>query len=113
MSEDTGLARLFAEQPEPSDGDAFAARVSARLANRRRLRLASPFAAAAMLLLAVWATWPAAKTFAVTSLGSIDLLAHGISGFFTSDTGTAVAGAMALSLAIWAFATGRLRSFLR
>jgi hypothetical protein len=113
MSEDTDLARLFAQTADPSGSDAFVAGVTGRIARRRRLRLAAPTALIAALLLAVWATRPAAKTFAVTSLGSVDLLAHGISGFFTSDIGTAVAAALTLSLAIWAFATGRLRSFFR
>jgi hypothetical protein len=113
MSEDTDLARLFAERPEPADGDAFAARVSTRLARQRQLRIALPLVGIVALLLAVWATGPAAKTAAVTALGGIDLLAQGTSGFFNSDVGTATAAALALTLTIWAFATGRLRAFFR
>ena len=113
MSDDTDLTRLFAEQPEPPDGDAFAARLSAHLAYRRQLRIALPFALVGALLLAAWATWPAAKIYAMTSLGGIDLLAHGISGFFNSDIGMVSAGAVLLSFAIWRLAGGRLGAFFR
>ena len=113
MSEDTDLARLFTEQPEPSNGDAFAAAVATRIAHRRRILMAAPIVLIALLLVAVWATWPAAKIFATASLGSVDQLAHGVSGFFTSDIGVALAAAVTLSLASWAFATRNLRAFFR
>jgi len=113
MSEDTDLARLFAEQPEPSNGDAFTAGVATRVARRRQFRLWLPVVAGVLLLIAVWATWPAAKTFAVASLGSVDFLAHGVSGFFHSTTGIVAAAAVTLALASWAFATGRLQSYFR
>jgi hypothetical protein len=113
LSEDSGLARLFAEPADPAGGEAFVAGVTVRIARRRRLRTAAPFAALAALLLAVWATWPAAQTLATMTAHGVTLLGDSLSGFFTSYVGTATAGALLLPLAVWAWATGRLRAYFR
>jgi len=113
VREDSGLARLFAEPADPAGGEAFVAGVTGRIARRRRLRTAAPLAALAVLLLAVWATWPAAETAATLSIHGIALLGNGLSAFFTSPVGTTIAGALLLPLAVWAWATGRLRAYFR
>jgi len=109
MSED--LARLFAETAAPSGGEAFAAGVAKRIARRRWLRTASFFVLIAALLSAAWATSPAIETWAPAAAHDIALAGNGISSFFKSPVGITAAGALLLPLAVWAWATGRLRSY--
>ncbi|MEJ0027071.1 MAG: hypothetical protein WDN01_13670 [Rhizomicrobium sp.] len=107
MSDDSDLVRLFAEQPDLPADDAFVAGVTARLARRRRLAVAAPFAVVAALLLAVWASWPATRDLIAESVSGIALLAGGVGSFFNSAIGVVTAAALLLAAALSLWASGR------
>jgi hypothetical protein len=101
MSDDLDLTRLFADAPAPPDGEAFVARIAFRIAWYRRLALALPAGAVALLVFAIWATWPAVYVFSRDALSGILLIAHAISTFFTSPTGMFAATVLLLTAAAW------------
>ncbi|MBV9420368.1 MAG: hypothetical protein JO348_11405 [Alphaproteobacteria bacterium] len=110
MSDDADLARLFTAADEmPGDDPAFVSAVTRRIWWRRRSLLFIAAAALALLAVLSWATWPAAYDFSVATFTGFLLMANGVSGFFDSFLGAAVAAALVLSAAVWAWATGRLR----
>lgn len=109
MSDDTDLTRLFAETAVLPHDDAFVARVAGRIAWRKRLTLAVPVGLAALLLLAVWATWPAAYVFSVNALSGVLLIADSLATFFTSPTGILAAVVLLLTVAFWAWLFERVR----
>ena len=101
MSDDTDLVRLFAEEPALPADEAFVAGVAARLVRRRRLALAAPLCAAALLLVAIWATWPAALDFSNYTLGGLMLMTQALGAFFNSLAGMVAAAALLLAAALW------------
>ncbi|MBV9043699.1 MAG: hypothetical protein JO294_01125 [Alphaproteobacteria bacterium] len=110
MSDDADLARLFtAAGDAPADDPAFVAAVTRRTWWRRHTLIFAAGAALALLAVLSWATWPAAYDFSVATFTGFLLMANGVSGFFDSFLGAAVAAALVLSAAVWAWATGRLR----
>ncbi|HXC56716.1 MAG TPA: hypothetical protein VNU97_15570 [Rhizomicrobium sp.] len=109
MSDDTDLTRLFAQAPQVPGDEAFVARVAGRLAWQRRLALALPAAAAAVLLLAVWATWPAAFAFSRDALSGLEFLVDATTAFCNSPPGRFAAGLILVTGALWAWLFERLR----
>jgi hypothetical protein len=112
MTDDTDLTRMFAEAALPADDDAFVARVTARIAWRKRLILAMPVGLAALLLLAIWATWPAAYDFSRDVLSGLVLLAVWLNEFFTSPAGMFAAVVLLLTAAAWSWLFDRTRGNL-
>ena len=109
MSDDTDLIRLFAEEDTLPGDEAFVAGVTARIALRKRLAVAAPFGAALLLLLAIWATWPAAYTFSGNALAGLMLMADSLGAFFNSPAGMVAGGALLLSAALWSWLNDQLR----
>ncbi len=101
MSDD--LARLFAEQPDPPDDETFVTQVTIRITRRRQLAIALPAILAALLVLAIWAIWPAAYLFGTDALSGIAFIANGIGGFFTTPVGILTAAALLFAAVIWAW----------
>lgn len=109
MSDDTDLIRLFAEEDALPADEAFVTGVTARIVRRKRLTLAAPFGAAILLLLAIWATWPAAYTFSGNALAGILLMTDSLGTFFNSAAGMVAGGALLLSAALWRWLNDQLR----
>ena len=108
MSDDTDLTRLFAETASVPDDDAFVARVTGRIAWRKRLILATPAGLAALLLLAIWTTWPAVYDFSSAALSGIRLIADSLGSFFTSPAGILAVAVLLLTAALWAWLFERM-----
>ena len=108
MNDDTDLIRLFAQEDALPADEAFVTRVTARIARRNRLALAAPFGAALLLLLAIWATWPAAYTFSGNALAGLMLMADSLGTFFNAPAGMIAAGALLLSAALWSWLNEQL-----
>ena len=109
MSDDSDLIRLFAEEDAPPADEAFVSGVTARIARRKRLALAAPFGAAALLLLAIWITWPAAYTFSDDALTGLMLMAETLGAFFNSAAGMIAGGALLISAALWSWLNEQMR----
>jgi hypothetical protein len=110
MSDDADLTRLFAEAPDLSgDDDAFVIRVTARIAWRRRLVWLMPAGAAAALLLAIWATWPAAYDFSRNALAGIGWIGDSIAIFANSELGMLLAAALLVTGLIWRWTFDQVR----
>ena len=108
MNDDSDLVRLFAEEPTLPDDEAFVAGVTARLARRRRLAVATPVGAAMLLLLAIWATWPAAYNFSGNAIAGLMLMTDSLGAFFNSPAGMVTGGALLLTAALWGWLNDRL-----
>lgn len=109
MSDDTDLTRLFAETADLPADEAFVARVTRRIGWHRRLTSAMPVGLAAVLLLAIGATWPAAYAFSADALAGVFLIADALGAFFTSPSGILAATVLLLTAAFWAWLFGRMR----
>ena len=109
MSDDTDLIRLFAEEDALPANEAFVAGVTARIARRKRLALAAQFGAAILLLLAIWATWPASYAFSGIAFAGILLMTDSLGTFFNSAAGMVAGGALLLSAALWSWLNDQLR----
>ncbi len=109
MSDDTDLIRLFAQTAELPQDEAFVAGVSRRIAARRRLAWAWPAGAAVLLLLAIWATWPAAYTFSIDALSGIQLLAGSLATISNSPAGMLTAAVLLLTAVLWSWLFERVR----
>ena len=109
MSDDSDLIRLFAAEPVLPADEAFVAGVTTRIAWRKRFAFAVPLGAAALLLLAIWATWPAAYTFSDNVLAGLSLMTESLGAFSNSLAGMVAAGALLLATALWSWLNEQLR----
>lgn len=103
MSDDSDLTRLFAEQHAAPEDEAFVAQVTGRIARRRQMAPALPAAAAALLALAIWATWPSAYLFSADALSGATFIANGIGEFSTTPIGVLTALVLLVTAAVWAW----------
>lgn len=103
MSDDLDLIRMFAQAAPLLEDDAFVAQVTARIAWRRRVLWAMPAGAAALLVLAIWATWPAAYGFSTDALAGILLIANALEAFFNSPLGMITATTLLLTTVLWSW----------
>ncbi len=110
MSDDLDLTRMFAETAPAPEDDAFVAQVTTRIAWRRRVLWAMPAGAAALLILAIWATWPAAYGFSTDALAGILLIANTLETFFNSPLGMITAATLLLTGALWSWLQDRTRA---
>lgn len=107
--EDGDLTRLFAQDAVPDEDAAFVAGVAARIAWRRSFAFGLPVAATALLLLSVWATWPAAYAFSGAVMAGLRLIFAATQVFFTSPTGMLVAVVLLATGAAWTWLLERVR----
>lgn len=103
MNDDADLTRFFAQADELPADEAFVARVAGRIARRRLMAWALPAGVAALLLLAIWATWPAAYEFSSNAYAGIDWLTDAVRGVAMSDAGMLAITALVLTAASWSW----------
>ena len=110
MSDDLDLTRIFAEAAPPPGDEAFVAQVTSRIAWRRRVLWAMPAGAAALLVLAIWATWPAAYGFSTDALTGILLIANALETFFNAPLGMITATTLLVTAVLWSWLYDRTRA---
>jgi hypothetical protein len=92
---DMDLVRLFAERPEPAQGEIFAERVSKRIALLRRTRRAMQILLAGLgVILAALTPWLMGLTGYI-ALGS-NLFAHSVVVVILSPVGWAIGGGVGI-----------------
>ena len=107
--DDFELRRLFAEADGMVADEMFVARVQARLGRRKHMALAALAAAVAVLLAALWATWPAAYAFSNATLEGMAFITAGARLMLASQTGQLAAGALVVAAMLWLWLYERLR----
>jgi chromate transport protein ChrA len=107
MSDD--LARLFVEDKNPVADESFVSRVSGRIAWHKRMLFAIPLVAGALLVLAVWATWPAAYRWSGDAVADAAVMAVSLRAFATSQIGMLAIAVLLLTVALWLWLYERVR----
>jgi len=107
MSDD--LNHLFAEEPSPADDETFVTRVSGRIAWNKRVLMVVPMAAFAVLLLAIWATWPMAYQLSGNAVAATVVMAVSLREFATSQIGMLAIAVLLLTGALWLWLYERVR----
>jgi hypothetical protein len=107
--DETELTRLFAETPSIDEGEEFVRRVSTKIAWHRRTAWLVPMVAIGFLLVAIWASWPAALAFSTAAISGIVLVANGVNAFFSSSAGLLLAAVLSLTGVLWQWLHYHLR----
>ncbi|MBS0470469.1 MAG: hypothetical protein JSR60_05315 [Proteobacteria bacterium] len=103
MSDDSDLIRLFAEDDSAISDEAFVSAVSARIRMRQYAVLAVPTLLTALLLAAVWATWPAAYVFSTSVMSGLATLGAMVGTLANSQLGMTVALTLVATGLLWAW----------